>query len=249
MLILLPPSETKRTGGRRRPLDLSRLALPSLRAQREAMVDALVALAADEEEAARVLRLSASQRADIISNARLRTAPTMAAIDRYTGVLYDALGAASFSPAARAWTGRHVLIHSAPFGPVAALDAVPDYRLGASASLPTLPALTRMWASAVTDALDAASPRFVLDMRSEAYAALGPVPASVPSVYLRIVEERDGGAARALNHFNKHAKGALVRRLAHERPRVSSRAGFVRWADAAGIRVSDGAPGELQLFV
>ncbi|GAA1986006.1 peroxide stress protein YaaA [Microbacterium pumilum] len=249
MLILIPPSETKRAGGRLRPLDVARLALPSLTVQREAVVDALVSLAADEDEAARVLRLSASQRAEIAANAQLRTAPTMAAIDRYTGVLYDALDAASFSPAARAWAGRHVLIHSAPLGPVAALDAIPAYRLGASASLPALPPLTRVWGHAVTGALAGASPTFVLDMRSEAYAALGPVPASVPAVYLRIVEERDGGAVRALNHFNKHAKGALVRRLAHDRPRVSSLAGFVRWADAAGIRVREGAPGELQLFV
>ena len=88
----------------------------------------------------------------------------------------------------------------------------------------------------------------MLDLRSEAYTALGPVPADVPSVYVRVVSESDGGAVRALNHFNKHAKGALVRRLAEERPRIGSRAGFVRWADAAGLRVRDGAPGELQLF-
>ena len=65
---------------------------------------------------------------------------------------------------------------------------------------------------------------------------------------MRVVADADGGAVRALNHFNKHAKGALVRRLAQERPRIASRAGFVRWADAAGLRVRDGAPGELQLF-
>ena len=53
---------------------------------------------------------------------------------------------------------------------------------------------------------------------------------------------------RALNHFNKHAKGALVRRLAIERPRVASRAGFVRWADAAGLRVREGSSGEIELF-
>ena len=243
MLILLPPSETKRPGGRRRPVDLATLALPTLAPQREAVVDALVALSADETEAARVLKLGATQRGEVAINAALRTAPTMAAIDRYTGVLYDALDAASLTPSARAWAGRNVLIHSAPFGPVGALDAIPAYRLGAGVSLPGLPPLTRVWADAVTAALAAASESFVLDLRSEAYVALGPVPASLPSVYVRVVADGADGAVRALNHFNKHAKGALVRRLALERPRIGSRRSLVRWMDAVGLRVRDGAGG------
>jgi uncharacterized protein len=248
MLILLPPSETKRPGGRGRPLDAASLALASLAPQREAVVDALVALSSDEAEAARVLKLGGTQLGEVAVNAGLRQAPTMAAVDRYTGVLFDALDAASLPSASRRWLGAHVRVHSAPFGPVGALDAIPAYRLGASASLPGLPSLKRVWADAVTAALADEAPRFVLDLRSQAYVALGPVPASVPSVYVRVVSEGDGGAVRALNHFNKHAKGALVRQLATERPRVSSLAGFVRWADAAGLRVREGAAGELELF-
>ncbi|TDN88531.1 peroxide stress protein YaaA [Microbacterium sp. BK668] len=248
MLILLPPSETKRSGGAGRPLDLERLALPGLTPQREQVLAALEELATDAAASARILRLGATQLHEIEHNARVRTAPAMPAVDRYTGVLYDALDAASLDSVARSWLSRHVLIHSAPLGPVGALDRIPAYRLGASASLPGIAPLRRVWARAVTDALAAAAPPFVLDLRSEAYSALGPVPESVPSLYVRVVAEADGGAVRALNHFNKHAKGALVRRLAVARPRVRSREGLVRWADAAGLRVRDGAPGELELF-
>jgi cytoplasmic iron level regulating protein YaaA (DUF328/UPF0246 family) len=248
MLILLPPSETKRAGGSRRPFAVSALALPQLAPQREAVLDALVALSDDPDEAARVLKLGATQLGEVAVNARLRDAPTMAAVDRYTGVLYDALDAASLQSAARRWVGAHVLVHSAPFGPIGALDPIPAYRLGAAASVPGLPPLRRVWADAVTAAIEALDPRFVLDLRSEAYVALGAVPASVSSSYVRVVTEGEGGAVRALNHFNKHAKGALVRRLAEDRPRIASRAGFVRWADAAGLRVREGARGELELF-
>ncbi len=87
----------------------------------------------------------------------------------------------------------------------------------------------------------------MLDLRSEAYVGLGPVPATVHSRYVRVVTRGEDGTVRALNHFNKHAKGALVRRLAEERPRVSSAAGLVRWAAALGIPLRDGAPGELEL--
>jgi len=249
MLILLPPSETKRPGGVRRPLDLDALALPSLAPHRTAVVDALEALSADPEQAVRTLKLGATQHDEIAVNAALRTSPTLPAVDRYTGVLYDALDAATLDAPARRWLARHAMIHSAPFGPVAALDPIPAYRLGANASLPGLPALRRVWADAVGAALAEASVPFVLDMRSEAYVALGPLPASLPTAYVRVVTEGADGAARALNHFNKHAKGALVRRLAQDRPRIASRRGFVRWAEAAGIRVRDGAPGELDLFV
>nr|BFF10836.1 peroxide stress protein YaaA [Microbacterium flavescens] len=248
MLILLPPSETKRTGGRARPLDAASLALPSLAPQRAAVIDALVALSADEAEAARVLKLGRTQLGEVAVNAALREAPTMPAVDRYTGVLFDALDAASLPAVSRRWLGAHVRVHSAPFGPIGALDPIPSYRLGASASLPGLASLRNVWASAVTAALAAEQPRFVLDLRSEAYVGLGPVPASVPSLYVRVVAEAEAGAVRALNHFNKHAKGALVRRLAEDRPRVSSPAGLLRWADAAGLRVRAGAPGELELF-
>lgn len=248
MLILLPPSETKRAGGSRRPLNVAGLALPQLTPQREAVIEALADLSADEDEAARVLKLGPTQRGEIAVNAALREAPTMAAIDRYTGVLFDALDAASVSAVGRRWLGAHVLVHSAPFGPVGALDAIPAYRLGASTSLPGVAPLRRLWAADVTTAIAQLAPRFMLDLRSEAYVGLGPVPAGTPSRYVRVVSEGADGAVRALNHFNKHAKGALVRRLAEDRPRIASASAFVRWADAAGLRVRETGAEELELF-
>jgi len=247
LLVLLPPSETKRAGGRAARLDLGSLALPALRPQRETVLDALEALSTDAAKAVRVLRLGVSQHHEIAVNAAVRSAPTMSAVDRYTGVLYDALDAASLDTAARRWLGAHVLIHSAPFGPVRALDRIPAYRLGAGVALPGAP-LRRVWAGAVTDAIAEAAPRFVLDLRSEAYVALGPMPASVDSVYVRVVSEGSDGAVRALNHFNKQAKGALVRTLAIRRARIGSTRALHRWADAHGLRVRSGGPGEVALY-
>lgn len=248
MLILLPPSETKRPGGSGRPLDLSALALPELTAERAEVLGALQELARDAAASARVLKLGATQLHEVEHNARVRTSSTMPAVDRYTGVLYDALDAASLDAPGRSWLSRHVLIHSAPLGPIGALDRIPTYRLGATASLPGISPLRRVWSAPVSRALGRAGASFVLDLRSEAYVALGPIPGTASSAYVRVVAEGDGGAVRALNHFNKHAKGALVRRLAVERPRIRSRSGFVRWAESVGLRVRDGAAGELELF-
>jgi len=246
MKILLPPSETKHAGGDGAPLDLASLALPTLRGERAAIVDALVALADDEQASQKVLKLSERQLGDIEHNRMLRTSGTMPAVDRYTGVLFDALDAASLSAISRRWLGSHVWIHSAPFGPVGALDPIPAYRLAAGTSLPGVAPLRRHWAAATTAAIEEDAPAFVLDLRSEAYAALGPVPASIPSIYVRVVTAE----GRALNHFNKKSKGLLVRALADARPRLGSLRAFRRWAEANDIVVRDAAePGIVELVV
>lgn len=248
LLLLLPPSETKRPGGTGSPWRPGAMALPSLDGRRAQVVGALVALSDEPDTAARVLKLGPKQRGEIAVNAALRDAPTMAAVDRYTGVLFDALAAGTLDAPARRWLGAHALIHSAPFGPIGALDGIPAYRLGAAASIPGVPPLRRLWADAVSAALGEADPSFVVDLRSEAYVGLGPVPVHVPSVFVRIVADGTDGAVRALNHFNKHAKGALVRELAQERPRVRSLSGLLDWLRARGHRVEQSGPAEWLLF-
>lgn len=246
--ILLPPSETKRAGGSDAPLNLDGLALPVLVPQREAVVASLVALSADPDRAAKVLKLSPRQRGEIDVNAALRSAPTMPAIDRYTGVLFDALDAATLDEAARAWLGERSLIQTALLGPVGALDAIPSYRLAAGASLPGLPPLKRVWADPVRDAL-ATRPGLMVDLRSEAYAALGPLPAGVAATYVRVVAEGPDGTVRALNHFNKKSKGLLARLLAQQRPALSSADDLIAWAGAAGLRIRRATrPGEVELI-
>lgn len=210
------------------------------------VVDALVDLAGDPAEAQRVLKLSDKQAGDIVHNREIQTAPTMPAVDRYTGVLYDALAPTSLPPASRRWLAAHVWIHSAPFGPVGALDRIPAYRLAAGTALPGIPPLRRHWAAATSGAIAAEQPDFVLDLRSEAYVALGPVPAEVDSAYVRVVTEH----GRALNHFNKKSKGMLVRDLAEDRPRIRSLGALRTWAESRGVVLRDGSDrGTLELVV
>lgn len=229
MRILLPPSETKRPGGTSRALDLDALPYPLLRQHREQAIAALVALSASPTAATKVLSLSARQLDEIETNRVLRSGKTMPAIDRYTGVLYDAVEASSLDARARRWLGEHVLIHTAPFGPVGALDRIPAYRLAAGTSLPGVPPLRRHWSAATSEVLAVES--CLLDLRSEAYVALGPIPETVACAYVRVVTD----SGRALNHFNKKAKGALVRILALERPRVRTISGLLRWAHGADV--------------
>jgi cytoplasmic iron level regulating protein YaaA (DUF328/UPF0246 family) len=100
VLVLLPPSETKVNGGDGPPLRLEALSHPALGPVRKGLVDELVELAADPDGCRAALGLSPKQDAEIARNAALWTAPTMPALHRYTGVLYDALDVRSLRGAA-----------------------------------------------------------------------------------------------------------------------------------------------------
>src|SRR6478735_3466811 len=108
VLVLLPPSETKAPGGDGAPLELASLTAPELTGVRTEIAEALVKLAADVPAARTALGLSAKQDAEIARNADLWTSPTRPAIDRYTGVLYDALGVGSMTRAQRARAARRL---------------------------------------------------------------------------------------------------------------------------------------------
>jgi cytoplasmic iron level regulating protein YaaA (DUF328/UPF0246 family) len=90
VIVLLPPSETKHVGGDGPALRVEALSSPELGPLRDALVDELVELAGDHSACRSALGISASQHAEIERNAAMRSAATLPAISRYTGVLYDA---------------------------------------------------------------------------------------------------------------------------------------------------------------
>ena len=247
MLVLLPPSETKRSGGSGSLDPESLRHADALADARERVRDALEILSRDEASAAKALKLGVKNRGELARNLDLRASGILPAIERYTGVLYDALGAESLDAGARAWIDAHVLIQSALFGLVGAGDGIPAYRLSGSSRLPELGApLKRVWAEAHAG-IDWADAAYVLDLRSKDYAALAPLPAGAGDA-LAVAQRSADGAVRALNHFNKAAKGDLVRRLATSGARIRSAEEFIAWAGTQGLEVfRDGDEGVLTL--
>jgi cytoplasmic iron level regulating protein YaaA (DUF328/UPF0246 family) len=247
VLILLPPSETKRVGGDGPPLDLSALSFPELTTARQQTLAALKALSRNLAAAAGMLRLGPSSAVEAARNRIVMTSPTMPAIDRYDGVLFEELDAGSLPVGARRFAAQHLAIASALFGLSGALDPIPAYRLSHDSRLPGS-TLGRIWRAPLT-ALLAERAGLLLDLRSEGYAALGPRPARADSVYVRVVSVGADGRTRALNHFNKKGKGAFVRQLllaGIDHPDIGS---LLAWAAREGIRLTRGAPGELDLAV
>jgi uncharacterized protein len=208
VLLLLPPSETKRDGGARgSSLSIDALSFGSLAEPREIALAALTDLMADTARAARALHLGPTQAHELERNHAVRSSAVMPAIERYTGVLYDALDVVTLDSDARQFAHDHVAIHSALFGLVAANDPIPAYRMSHNTRLAG-PSLSAIWKRPVQRALSERG-EFILDLRSGSYARLGPAPAG--STVVRVVTRTRGGSTEALSHFNKKAKGEFTR--------------------------------------
>ena len=246
MLLILPPSETKRDGGTPgSALDFSELGFAALTPQRLAAAAALRALSRSVERSTAALKLGKTQRFEIDRNRALHDSPVMAAVDRYTGVIYDALDAESLTPPARAFAGGHLVIGSALFGLLRSHDPIPAYRLSHDSRLPGL-GLGTLWRAGVEAELRERS-GLILDLRSEAYAHLGRAPAG--SFYIRVLSEGPDGRRTALSHFNKHAKGEFTRRVLDAGIAHDDAASLIDWARENQIHLEHGVDGELDLVV
>jgi len=257
MLILLPPSESKASPSRGPRLAWTTLSFPDLTSTRKPVADALARLSAGPATKARAtLGISARQEDELERNRNLLASPTAPAGEVYTGVLYDALDLASLDTRARRRAASDVAVASALFGLLRVTDRIPAYRLSAETTLPGVGRLAGAWREPVADAIaEAAGRGVVLDLRSSAYVALGPVPSALAerTAVARVLQE-GGGKRVIVSHHNKATKGRIVRGLLGEsKPRtVEDLAGAL---GAAGYRVElaspagDGKPWTIDVIV
>lgn len=235
MIVLLPPSETKRDGGDGPPVRFEALGSPDLDPVRRSLADELVALAADRPASRAALGISAKQDGEIDRNAALLTAPTMPAISRYTGVLYDALDVESLRGATAVRARARLMVGSALFGLLRADDEIPAYRLSAGSKLPGGQTLAARWKPTLEPELAALSrTELVVDLRSGAYASLGRVPGAVD---VDVVSEKPDGSRAVVSHFNKAHKGRLARALVTSRAEPDDAAKVAAIARRAGMTV------------
>jgi cytoplasmic iron level regulating protein YaaA (DUF328/UPF0246 family) len=243
VFILLPPSEGKADGPRRgQAVDLGRLSVPELAEERRAVLEDLVKLSADPAAALATLGLTVGQAAEVERNARLASAPAVAAGKVYTGVLYDALDLNSLDAAAKRRAGRQLLIFSGLWGVVGIGDRIPPYRCSIGVRLPSTGPLTAHWKRALRAPLDdVAGDGLVLDLRSSAYAGMW---APRNAVTVRVLH---GG--KVVSHFNKATKGRIVRALLTSGAQPRNAARLTETLRALGYRVEEPRSGQLDVHV
>jgi uncharacterized protein len=211
MLVILPPSETKVAGGvEGSSLSIPALSFPVHNPVRDVLVTELESLAIDAEASIVALKLGKNGAGDVQRNREIRRSPVLPAIHRYAGVLYDALDWGSLEASVTTQASKTVAIFSALFGLVRGSDLIPAYRLSCDSKLPGgklaqryLPLAAELW-----DSVDG----FVLDLRSEGYRSLSPLPGN-RGVFVSLVKPGAVGSRGSLGHHNKATKGRLVRAL------------------------------------
>ena len=194
-VVLLPPSEGKAEGGSGPPWSDATMRFDLDAGRHRVLAAARTRLPAD-----------------------ITGAPTMAAIDRYTGVLYGGLAYHDLARALRHRVDAQVVVFSGLWGLVAPRDPIPAYKLKMAAAVPRLGRLSTWWRPRIAPVLDAhVDGRVVWDLLPNEHAAAWPESdAPARRIVVRFLDDvvrRDGSALVTVSHWNKLLKGALVRHV------------------------------------
>jgi cytoplasmic iron level regulating protein YaaA (DUF328/UPF0246 family) len=236
LLVLVPPSEAKTPGG---TLRVGAGAFDSaLAPDRRRVIEALIA----------TLDGSTTRRQEIVLNARgplleraLETTrrladervPRMAAWQRYSGVVWSHLGAASLEPSQR----RRILVPSSLYGVTTADDRIADFRLKMNIGVTPLGTMSTFWKPKVTPALCAHAPRSIivnlLPLEHEAAIDLEQLTRTRRVVRVQFI---DGEGGTTVGHDAKAVKGILARTLLVEG--LESLPAFA-WQGWRSMRVGD----------
>jgi cytoplasmic iron level regulating protein YaaA (DUF328/UPF0246 family) len=150
------------------------------------------------------------------SNRSLLSSPTLAASQRYTGVVWDHLDLGSLGPGARRRAGEAIIVFSALDGLVGIDDLIPDYRLEMGDALPGIGGLAKFWQPKITAVLAALlSDALVIDLLPHEHSAAWH-PASVACraiIKVRFEHIAADGARKVIGHDAKAAKGLLARHV------------------------------------
>lgn len=193
----------------------------------------LVELCSDEDAAAEALKLTARQRHYVKRNRELRTAPTLAAWELYTGVLYDRLGLGDLPD------GNQVLIASPLWGLLRPSDRVPPYRMPMSAQLPGVERLAKTWRPAVAGVLGTRD-ELIVDMRSGAYTQVwGPKNRGVA---VRVFKEDASGKRSVVTHMAKATRGEIAHSLLASSAQPASAAELGDFLSSHGWKVELSEP-------
>lgn len=216
-IILLPPSEGKASGGEGPPFDLESVSFGEFNKSRILLIKALGQLSKKPRVAQKTLGVKGvaldKARAD---NADVMNSPTLPAIERYTGVMYDSIDYESLDEAAKRVFGNSTLIMSGLFGIVRPFDLIPTYKLKMGAKIRANKDCAAIWKPLISKSLAKTIEHGVIWdlLPNEHSAAWDPSQVLCDVRFtVKFLEAGADGKLKTINHWSKALKGALVRHL------------------------------------
>lgn len=136
----------------------------------------------------------------------IKNLPTMKAIQRYTGVAFEALDYNSLDTNQKDFIDKHVLLYSNLFGMLKADDKIPEYKFKQGAILPQINQ-EKYYKEHLKEKLDAYLGDEVLDLSANYYQKYYKPSANV--ITFKFLKN-----GKVVSHWAKHYRGAMVRQIA-----------------------------------
>lgn len=214
MLIILPPSESKREAPKAgEPVDLGGLSFPELTETRERILDALIRTSAGAD-AFRQLMVPPSLASQVARNTVIRELPTRPTLDVYIGPLHQGLAWATLSRDGAARAASTVVVTSPLWGALRPADRIPPYRLRSWASVVDVGRPDHAWRPLLPGVLATAagSAGVVLDLRSREVQHMG-TPSDLPERVVELRVRQWGNGRRIGDVVAKRVRGEAARHL------------------------------------
>ncbi|MEA3497783.1 MAG: YaaA family protein [Campylobacterota bacterium] len=207
MKILLAPAETKEIGGDFSPYCEDNFYFKEINNTRDDVVKNYDKFIQNSslEELSKWFGLKNLKECEKYSKPILEQ-PTMKAIQRYTGVAFDALDYKNMDHKQQQYCNDNLLIFSNLFGVLKADDLIPDYKYKQGATLDSIDVI-KEYKDNIKDMLDNHIGDEVIDLRAGYYDKF--YKPTMPTITYKFL--KDG---KVVSHWAKHYRGLIVNELA-----------------------------------